>query len=328
MKKFTETADKLKKGWMSMTPKARKIVSITIGLFILLLVVRGCGKVHTEADIKNDVIPVKAVKVELRTIKDTLDYVGDIRAQEEAAIYPKVGGKIIEKVKEDGDVINKGDVIAYIDRDEVGFKFEKAPVESPLTGIVGRVFVDIGSQVTTQTVIAQVEDMDNVKIELNIPERGIPKVSVGQTAEITVDAYPDEIFTGKVTKVSPVLDMGTRTAPIEIFIPNADYRLKPGMFADTRLVVNEIKDAPLVLKEAVMGKGKSTYVYVIDNGIAHQKAIETGVREGSNYQVTEGLKGGEIVVVMGQQRLYEGAKVNVELDELQDSQMGVKTRDK
>lgn len=328
MGKLREATDKLKAGWMSMTPKARKITSIVIGLFVLLLVARGCGKARTGDEIINDVIPVKAVKVDLRTIKDTLDYVGDIKAQEEAAIYPKVGGKIIEKVREDGAPINKGDVIAYVDRDEVGFKFEKAPVESTLTGIVGRVFVDIGSQVTPQTVIAQVEDMDNVKIDLNIPERGIPKVEVGQTAEIKVDAYPGEIFVGKVTKVSPVLDIGTRTAPIEVLISNADYRLKPGMFADTRLVVNEIKDTPVVLKEAIMGKGKGIYVYVIDNNVARQRSIKTGVREGSYYQVVDGLKRGDVVVVMGQQRLYDGSRVKVELGELSSSGTGLQAGDK
>jgi multidrug resistance efflux pump len=121
-------------------------------------------------------------------------------------------------VKEDGSPIKIGEVIAYIDRDEVGLKFEKAPVESPLSGTVGRIYVDIGSSVTAQTAIAYVVSMDNVKTNLNIPEIYLPKINVGQAAEVFIDAYPDEKFIGIVTKVSPVVDLDTRTAPVEITI--------------------------------------------------------------------------------------------------------------
>jgi len=94
-----------------------------------------------------------------------------LRQKTKAIIYPKVSGKIIEKLKNEGDSVVKGDVIAYIDRDEVGFKFEKAPVESPMNGIIGRVYVDIGTQVSTQTAVALAVRMDNVKIDLDIPEQ-------------------------------------------------------------------------------------------------------------------------------------------------------------
>ncbi|MDP2830659.1 MAG: hypothetical protein Q8O02_00205, partial [Candidatus Omnitrophota bacterium] len=118
-----------------------------------------------------EVIPVKVDKVKLRELSETLDYSGDIKAQDEAVIYPKVSGKIIEKVKEDGALINKGEVICYVDRDEVGLKFQKAPVESTLTGILGRVYVDIGENVTANTPVALVVSVDKVKIELDIPEK-------------------------------------------------------------------------------------------------------------------------------------------------------------
>jgi len=99
---------------------------------------------------------------------------------------------------------------------------EKAPVESPLAGTVGRVYVDIGSSVTPQTPIAIVCNMGNAEIDLNIPERYLPNVSLGQEAEVVVDAYPNEIFIGKVDQISPVVDLATRAAPVEIVIDNTD----------------------------------------------------------------------------------------------------------
>jgi HlyD family secretion protein len=280
-------------------------------LFFVSLSLTGCQN-KSRLVSEKEVIPVRVNKVELQSIKNTLDYVDDIKAQDEAIIYPKVNGKIIEKIKEEGDRVRRGDVVAYIDRDEVGFKFEKAPVESPLTGIIGRTYVDKGTSVTPQTPIALVVDMDKVKIDIDITEENIPKIVLGQEAEVTLQAYPGEKFTGVVSKISPVLDLDTRTAPIEIVIPNPDHRLKSGMFARVQLIMEEHKNVPVIIKEAIMGRGNDIYVYLIKESKAYQKDVRLGIRQGAYYEVTDGLQDGDLVVVMGQQKLYNGVAVMVE----------------
>ncbi|MCM8824239.1 MAG: hypothetical protein NC822_06160, partial [Candidatus Omnitrophica bacterium] len=107
-----------------------------------------------------ELIPVRVKMVRLSTIRKVIEYVGDIKAKDEAIVYPKVSGKVLEKLKEDGSFVSKGEIIAYIDRDEVGFKFEKSPIESPLTGVVGRFYLDKGEMVTPQTPVALVVDME------------------------------------------------------------------------------------------------------------------------------------------------------------------------
>jgi RND family efflux transporter MFP subunit len=260
----------------------------------------------------DQVIPVRVAKVKLENLQVVLEYVGDIKAQDEAVVYPKVSGKIIKKVKEDGSVVAKGDAIVYIDRDEVGLKFEKAPVESPLAGVVGRVVVDIGSNVTTQTPVALVVNMDKVKIDLEIPEMYLPQVLLNQEAKITVDAYPQAEFIGKVIKISPVLDKGTRTAPIQIEIDNKDHRLRSGMFARVSLVLNEHKNIPVIMKESLIGREPDIHVYVVEDKKAVLKKIVLDVRQDERVGIKEGLKEGDLVVVLGQQRLHEGAQVMVE----------------
>ncbi|MBU0547210.1 MAG: efflux RND transporter periplasmic adaptor subunit [Candidatus Omnitrophica bacterium] len=282
-----------------------------VPLFFMVFIFTGCQEKGKSA-VENEVIPVRVIKVELLSIKNTLDYVDDVRAQDEAIIYPKVNGKIIEKIKEEGDKVNKGDVVAYIDRDEVGFKFEKAPVESPLTGIIGRTYVDKGTSVTPQTPIALVVDMDKVKINLDITEEYLSRIALGQEAQVSLQAYPKERFMGIVSKISPVLDLETRTAPIEIIISNSDHRLKSGMFAQVQLILEEHKDVPVIAKEAIMGREDKVYVYVVEADIAHQKNIKLGIHQGAFYEVNQGLKVGDLVVVMGQQKLYEGAPVITE----------------
>lgn len=286
-------------------------------IFILLfsfLLISGCQP-KQETEKAAEVIPVKVLKVELKEILEALEYAGNIKARDEAIVYPKVSGKIMEKVKVDGSSVNKGETIAYIDRDEVGLKFEKAPVESPLAGIVGRVYVDIGQNVTAQTPVALVVDMDKVKIDLDIPEKYLPRVSLGQEARINVDAYPEEEFSGRVTKISPVVDLTTRAAPIEITVDNPRHRLKSGMFAKVKLILAEHKNVPVILKEAVIGSDPNLYVYVIENNQAILRKITLGLRQGPYFEVREGLKQGDLVVIMGQQRLKDSDRVSVEIEE-------------
>lgn len=290
----------------------RRISALYVmAIFFMILISAGCRQ-KEKAAIEKEAIPVRAIKAELQSIKNTLDYVDDIKAQDEAIIYPKVNGKIIEKVREEGDKVNKGDVIAYVDRDEVGFKFEKAPVESPLTGIIGRTYVDKGTSVTPQSPVALVVDMDKVKIKIDITEEYLPRIALGQEAQVSLQAYPDEKFIGLVSKISPVLDLETRTAPIEIIIPNSDHRLKSGMFAQVQLILEEHKNVVVIAKEAIMGRGDETYAYVVEAGAARQKKIKLGIHQGSFYEVKQGLQAGDLVVVMGQQKLYEGAPVIAE----------------
>lgn len=280
-------------------------------LIITVIILAGCQQ---KAEIKNaaEVIPVRVLKIALGEIGETIDYIGNIKAQDEILLYPKVGGKIVEKLKEAGARVEKGEVIAYIDRDEVGLKFERAPVETPIAGVVGRIYVDIGANVTAQTPVALVVNMDKVKIDLAVPEKHLSRVSLGQEARIGVDAYPNDEFSGNVTKISPVVDKETRAAPIEISVDNQSHRLQSGMFAKVKLIISMHKGVPVILKEAIIGKEPDTYVYIVKDNKAALSKIGLGVRQGAYYEVNEGIKEGDLVVVMGQQRLRDGVGVQVE----------------
>lgn len=282
-------------------------------VLIFLVLICGCHP-KQERGKGAEKIPVKVMKIGLTDLHEALDYAGDIKAQDEAFIYPKVSGKIIKKVKEDGSPVNKGDVICYIDRDEVGLKFEKAPVESTLTGVVGRFLVDIGVSVNAQTPIAFVVNDSKVKINLDIPEKYLPRVSLSQEAKIKVDSWPDDEFLGVVTKISPVVDLSSRTAPVELTVDNPNGRLKSGMFAKVSIIIQKQSNTPAVIKEAIMGRDSNTYVFVIDGHKARLQQVSLGIREGSYYEVKSGLNEGDLVVIMGQQRLFDGSLVDVEVE--------------
>lgn len=291
-------------------------IILFLAFFAAQFSLTGCQPAQPEhAQQEEEVIPVKVVRVEGRTIEEAVNYVGVLKAQEEVEVYPKVSGKIIEKIKEEGSVVKRGETIAYLDRDEVGLKFEPSPVESPLDGVVGSVYIDLGESVTQQTPVALVVDMDKVKVNLEVPEKYLPRINLGQTARITVDAYPEEVFEGEVSKMSPVLVSATDAVPIEISVSNPEHRLKSGMFARVELILQRHEAAVTVLKEAVIGRPPDFYVYVIEDGksIASSRKVSVGILEGSYCQIKSGLSVGEMVVVVGQHRLYDGAKITMEI---------------
>ncbi|MBN2190789.1 MAG: efflux RND transporter periplasmic adaptor subunit [Candidatus Aureabacteria bacterium] len=256
-------------------------------------------------------VPVRVMKVKLSDVEKTLDYVGGIEAANKAEVFPKVEGKIIKQLKKEGEAVKKGDVIFMIDRDEVGFEYELAPVESPIDGTVGNILVDLGDHVHTSTNVAVIVDIDSVEIELNIPEIYYPDLVLGQEALITTDSYPDKVFRGDVMEISPVIDPKTRTASLKIEINNEDNLLKPGMFARLSLIIDRESGVPVVLKEALKG-GENPYVYVVRGGKAHRQNVKLGFRNGPYFWVREGLAEGDDVVIMGQQLLKEGRTVTID----------------
>jgi len=278
---------------------------------LALMVLGGCQKEEKKAAVP-DVIPVKTRLLALENIEKTIDYVGSIKANEEVLVYPKVSGKVIEQIFQVGSSVAKGQPIFYIDRDEVGLKFEQAPVVSPLDGVVGKVFVDIGDHVLPQNPVALVVTLEKVQVVLDIPEIYLPKIFLGQEAAVSVDAYPEQKFTGKITKISPMVNLENRAAPVEITIENPGYLLKSGMFVEVSLTLEKHTAVPVILKESIIGKEPEAYVYTVENNLARMQKVSFGIRKGSLYEVTSGLKEGDLVVVVGQQRLYEGAVVSID----------------
>lgn len=285
---------------------------IVILMLSIALIFGGCQKKDLETKKGPQITPVKAIRVELGDLDETLEYIGNIKAKDEVIVYPKVSGKIIEKVKQDGNPIDKGEVIAYIDRDEVGLRFENAPVESPLAGIVGRLYVDIGSNVTPEIPVALVVNMDIVKVKINIVERDLPRIKLAQAVYVKVDAYPELAFEGKIEKISPVVDLLSRTALVEVAIANSDHRLKPGMFARIKILIRKKENVLVIPRDAIIKEDSSNYVFLVNSdNKAHRQKIEIGLHENNKFEVISGLNQGEIVVTMGNTLLNEGDAVEV-----------------
>jgi len=264
------------------------------------------------------IIPVVVTNVEKGDIREILYFTGDIKGQEEIDVFPRVAGKLLKNLVEEGDKVKKGTVIALIDRDMAGMKFEPSEVTSPIAGILGKLYLDKGAGVNPPTMspamgtpIAMIVNMDKVKVVIYITEKYLPRVKKGQVAKITVDAYPDKIFKGTVTMFRPVVDLMNRTAKAEITVPNPGNLLRPGMFARTNLVVAEKQGVVIVTIDAVLESQKENFVFIENGGKAEKRIVKTGIREGERVEIKEGLKPGERLVIVGQEMLSDGMAVKV-----------------
>ncbi len=196
-------------------------------------------------------------------------------------------------------------------RDELRINLANTTVNSPVTGFVARRLVDPGAFVNQNVTVLSVVDISIVRLVVNLVERDLRKVTVGAAALTNVDAYPGEQFTGRVARVAPVLDPATRTAEMEIEIPNPDARLRPGMYARVRLTSAKKADALVVPKAAVVDAQGRKGVFLVQDNQAVFRAVTLGLEEPNRVEITDGLNEGDAVVTTGASALRDGVRVQV-----------------
>jgi len=182
---------------------------------------------------------------------------------------------------------------------------------SPVDGFVGSRRLDPGAYVGPNSPVVSVVDISTVRIVANLVERDLSRVGTGMDAQVNVDAYQGETFKGRVARIAPVLDPATRTAQMEVEIPNTSFRLKPGMYARVQFVVLERQAAIVVPRNAVVDVEGRRGVFVADGKTARFRVIETGIQEGERVEVLSGLGDTETVVTTGAGALRDGDPIQL-----------------
>ncbi len=183
---------------------------------------------------------------------------------------------------------------------ELKINLQNTTVTSPVDGFVGKRNVDPGAMVSQNTPIASVVDISKLKMVVNVVEKDIRLVTVGDSGQVDVDAYPGEKFFGRIARVAPVLDPATRTATMEIEIANNDGRLKPGMYARVSLNVEERKNTLVAPKNAVIDFESKRGVWMAnEDNRAKFVPVELGIEDTDRVEITSGLKEGDQIVTTG-----------------------------
>ena len=301
---------------MKKRTKRRIIWGVVALAFILALVVIFKPKTSGPLDgVAKDVFLVKQETVQKRTLKHELLMSGSIKALEEATLFPRVNGKLLKNVLREGDAVKKNQTVSLIERDEVGAVYEPVVEPSNITGVVGRVYLDPGANVTVSTPVALVVNQEKVRVAVDIPERYIGEIYKGQPATLRVDALPGKEFEAKLTIISPVVDSTSRAVAVEFYANNTKGLLKSGMFAKVDITLSEKTNAVSVSKQSVYTDEETneTYVFVpsADGKTAVRRNVKTGFINSNHLEVSEGLSAGEQVLTFTY-GLKDGSKIELE----------------
>jgi RND family efflux transporter MFP subunit len=224
--------------------------------------------------------------------------------------------------------------------EELKINLANTAISSPVDGFVGKRFLDPGASVSPNVPVASVVDIRSVRMVANLVEKDVKRVTVGTRAAVEVDAYPGETFNGQVSRVAPVFDPATRTAEMEIEVPNPGYRLKPGMYARVQLTVSIRPDAITVPSNAIVTVNGKPGLFIAGEPAAGRAdgnsprgtggtapadgrsagadvkalaarfvAVETGIHDGDRVEIISGVKDGMWVVTTGAGALKDGDRI-------------------
>ena len=184
-------------------------------------------------------------------------------------------------------------------------------VRAPFAGVVGERFVSIGDYVTRGTKVATVMRVDQLRVELTVPEQYVAAVAAGRAVTFMVDAYPGETFVGQVRYVSPSVAADTRALTLEAVVPNPTNRLKPGFFATAQIEQAAMLPGLLVPATAVRTIAGTARVFVVNGDRVEERVVMAGQPVGDRVEITSGLKAGEKVAATGVERVVDGVRVVV-----------------
>lgn len=195
--------------------------------------------------------------------------------------------------------------------DELSVTLSDTNVVSPVDGFVSKRNLDPGAFAGTNTPVISVVDIGVVRMVANVVEKDFRRIDRGGQALVEVDAFPGEQFTGQVSRVAPVFDPATRTATMEIEVPNPGFRLKPGMYARVKLITGRNANALTVPRAAVVDIDAKRGVFVLDKDVARFTEIESGMSDGERVEVLKGVPEGARVVTTGALAIRDGDRVQV-----------------
>lgn len=196
------------------------------------------------------------------------------------------------------------------DIDIISEAIRKTEIRSPFSGKIGLRNISPGAYITPATIITTISQVNQLKIQFNIPEKYGAQLKNGQNISFTIDGTLKK-FTASVIASEVKIEENTRSLAIRALINNSDPVLIPGAFAKVRVVLGKNENAIMIPNEVILPQGREKLIYLYSGGKALQKAITTGVRDSSNIEVLSGLNVGDSVITTGLLYLKPGGDVKI-----------------
>ena len=201
------------------------------------------------------------------------------------------------------------DVVAQ--RDEARLALERTRIAAPISGRINNLAAKQGDFIQPGVEIAQILQVDDVKIKVGIPESDVASLFNLESSEVVIEALGNRRVKGNKVFLSQQPRNLARLFDLELIVPNPDGQILPGMFARVELVKNVFENALVIPLYAVINQGEQRFVFVENNGIAEKRQVEVGMLVDWQIQVVAGLESGDRLVIVGHRLLDEGQVVDV-----------------
>lgn len=186
----------------------------------------------------------------------------------------------------------------------------KTEIRAPFDGVIGIRNVSIGSYLTPAITVAYIHQLDPVKIDFSLPEKYSNLFNVGDAIHFKTEGS-SVTYTAKISVKDPMVDAGSRSVRYRALSRNTDSKLLPGAFTHVELLIKDKIESLFVPTETVIPFLTGKKVYIVKNGVAEERIIETGLRTADNVQILSGLAAGDSVVVKGNFQLKENTPVKI-----------------
>ncbi len=259
---------------------------------------------------ETSVINVSASPARIGTFVKISRLNGEIRRDgKDIAITPDITttGTVTQILVNEGDAVNPGDIVAYVDASRPGSVYKLSPVTAKSAGIISSVDVSVGQTVSSSSAIATITDDTDLILAAAVPEKFLGSLRPGMSAEFETVAYPGKRYKATLTYIAPALNTASRTADIQLSIDDA-AGLKAGMYVKLRLETERIENALIVPYDALDEYIGDDVVYVADGDVASRRIVSVGSTNESEAVILSGLEEGELVITAG--NITDGSAIN------------------
>ncbi|MFA5404785.1 MAG: efflux RND transporter periplasmic adaptor subunit [Ignavibacteria bacterium] len=187
-------------------------------------------------------------------------------------------------------------------------------INAPFSGYITKRFLEQGSLVSsgTSNSIFILSNISKLKIMVSVLEKDIPLLENVKDVTVKTDAYPNEVFTGEFRKMSQLVDLSTRTMPVEVNLDNNDNMLKPGMFARVELMLDKHFNVLILPLQCIRKDDNGSFIYTVsEDNTAMKKYVQTGLESDNKIEIESGLNDNDKVVSVGQELIKENTKVKI-----------------
>ena len=307
-------------------------------------------------------VPVEVFAATRQVVAQFLETNGTVEAENEVDLVARISGPIVELLVEEGMLVQKGQLLARIDPNEIrarlrisevnledaklSYERAKAQVESeilsrelydqaksnfdaaqaqveedqvqlgytdikaPFRGVIVNRYIKFAEHLQSGAPLFRISDFNPLQTPIQVPEKDLARLAVGQPSYLTVEAFPEERFDASVLRISPVVDSATGTVKVTLEVETRG-KLRPGMFASVFLETDRRADALAIPKSALVLESIGDTVYVKSGEVAERREVRLGYSEAEMVEVLEGVEEGDQVVVLGQDSLSDGTPIYI-----------------